>query len=167
MPSFEEVVEQVRDWDRQNMALVGGDWRDHETAMVAAYWERDEQERDELLTNWLDASVVVKAAWTALEALANDYMKSDRQLPKRLALWKVYTSEGRIKKPSTGAYTTHMRDYGIACMVVSLTQEYKMKATRNAATTDHPSACDVVAEGLTMDYNAVAAAYRKHKDSVY
>lgn len=166
MPTFEDAIEDVLKWDRQNREAIG-DWQDLGTAMVAAYWERGEQERDELLTNWLDASFVVKAAWTALDALACDFLRSDLQLPTRLALWLAYKTEGKIKKPKTGAYSTYMRDYGLARMVVALSQRYVMTPTRNDATTDRASACDVVAAALNLDYKTVAAAYRKHKDSVF
>ena len=88
-------------------------------------------------------------------------------MPRKLAQWLTFYLEGKIKKPTKGAYTTHMRDYGLARMVVALCQKYVMTPTRNDATTDRASGCDLVAVALNLDYKTVAAAYRKHKDSVF
>ena len=161
----EKVIEYVRDLDRQNRRHVG-DWYSNEAARVAAYWERDAEAKDALLRNWIHYSTEYKASWGALEAVAVDLLRRHLPIPDVLADWLALSMERTIKKPAKGAVATWMRDYGLARMVVHLSQLLVMTPTRNDGSPPC-SACDFVAVALNFDYKTVVNAYLKHKDGVF
>ena len=91
---YEEVVNYVKDLDRQNRELVG-DWHSNADAFVAAYWEREPKAQAELLDNWLTYSDTFKAAWVALTALAADLLRHGLPLPDTLATWVADVLEAK------------------------------------------------------------------------
>ena len=119
-----------------------------------------------LLRNWIHYSTEYKASWIALEAVAVDLFRGHLPIPDVLADWLALSMERTIKKPAKGAAATWMRDYGLARMVVHLSQLLVMTPTRNDGSAPR-SACDFVAVALNFDYKTVVNAYLKHKDAVF
>ena len=163
--THEEIINYVKEMDRTNQS-VHGDWTDNAAAFVSAYWERDAGARLEFLENWIANSEEYKAAWVALTAVASDLKRSGLSLPDSLAWWLAEVVGGKRRRPSKKTMGTYLRDYGLARMVLHLSQLFVVKPTRNDAT-ETLSACDLVADALGYDYKTIVKAYMQHKGSIW
>ena len=143
-----------------------GDWQTNAAGIVAAWKNMEPELQARWLASATDGSAEQKLMWDCLKHLAAYLLRHDLELPEALRLWVADHLEGKRERQGYEPASTFCRDVLIALMVEWVVEDCEMKATRNAAT-EPLSACDAVAEGLTMGYDAVAAAYQKHKDSVY
>ena len=143
-----------------------GDWQTNEAGIVTAWENMGPELRARWLAEAIDGSAEHKLMWDCLKHLAAYLLRHDLELPEALSLWVADLLEGKRERQGYRPESTFCRDVLIALMVEWVVRDCEVKPTRNDES-EPLSACDAVAEGLTMGYDAVAAAYRKHKDSVY